>query len=284
MSPLIQTADLRRLLAAGQDIVLLDCRFDLAAPDAGDRAYLEAHIPGARRANLDHHLSGPAGPLGAGRHPLPGAEGWTGCLREWGVRSGTRVVAYDDAGGCFAARAWWLLRFFGHPDALVLDGGWPAWLAVGGEVESGIGARAAASGATLDGPAVQPDCTQIVTLQELGALDLVDARDPERYAGVHEPIDPRGGHIPGARNRFWKLNLDADGFFLPPELLRAQWLALLDGSSPGRVVSYCGSGVTACHNLLALAHAGIDGARLYPGSWSEYCSDASRPAATGSAP
>jgi thiosulfate/3-mercaptopyruvate sulfurtransferase len=201
-------------------------------------------------------------------------------------------VAYDDSGGCFAARAWWLFHHFGHGNALVLDGGWQAWCAAGGASLSGpADSAAAASPTTAPGvavvapaPAIAGATGAIVSRSELPGKLLVDARDPGRYAGEMEPIDARAGHIPGAYNRFWRLNLDAEGRFLPPGELRSAWLTLLGDTPPEEVVCYCGSGVTACHNLLALAHAGIDGARLYPGSWSEYSADPARPVATGLEP
>jgi len=286
MRPIISVPDLRRLMDDAADLCVLDCRFDLAAPDAGDRAFRESHLPGAVRADLDRHLSGPAGPFGAGRHPLPAPRCWEASLRAWGIAPSTVVVAYDDAGGCFAARAWWLLRFFGHRSAAVLDGGWGAWLALAGHLQSDDARPQQPSGrgeapAGSSRPAPEPDRGQVVLLEELATVTLVDARDPQRYAGLVEPIDPRAGHVPGARHRFWKSNLDEDGFFRSPERLRAEWLELLDGVPASSVASYCGSGVTACHNLLALSYAGLEGARLYPGSWSEYCSDPLRPAATG---
>jgi thiosulfate/3-mercaptopyruvate sulfurtransferase len=200
-------------------------------------------------------------------------------------------VAYDDSGGCFAARAWWLFHHFGHGNALVLDGGWQAWCAAGGASLSGPADSAAAAppstapGVAAAAPAPATAATgAIVSRSELPGKLLVDARDPGRYAGEMEPIDARAGHIPGAYNRFWRLNLDAEGRFLPPGELRSAWLTLLGDTPPEEVVCYCGSGVTACHNLLALAHAGIDGARLYPGSWSEYSADPARPVATGLEP
>jgi len=296
--PLISVAELRRLLERNEAVCLLDCRFDLAASSAGERAFAAAHIPGAHHAHLEHDLSGPPGPTGAGRHPLPSAEAWQARLARWGVRPGTQVVAYDDTGGCFAARAWWLCRYFGHENVSVLDGGWPAWVAVGGdrdsrdadvraapaELQDRVDCSGAPATSTLSTTGPAGSRQALVTCDGLADKLLVDARDPARYAGTLEPIDPRAGHIPGAVNRFWKRNLDADGYFLPVEELRAAWLELLGGAAPPGVVCYCGSGVTACHNLLALAHCGIEGVRLYPGSWSEYCADPERPAAVGPEP
>jgi thiosulfate/3-mercaptopyruvate sulfurtransferase len=283
---LVSVVELRQMQASGVDLRLLDCRFNLFAPDEGDRAFVDGHIPGALRADLDRHLCGPRRASAGGRHPLPTPEAWAATVQDWAITPDTRVVAYDDSGGCFAARAWWLLRYFGHRHAAVLDGGWSAWCALAGEAATPSGTQSFPAEAPLPTATPVPHAapSMVVTMEELRAFKLIDARDPERYAGVHEPIDQRAGHIPGASNRFWKVNLDADGFFLPPEVLRRQWLELLDGSSPHEVACYCGSGVTACHNLLALELAALAGARLYPGSWSEYCEDPLNPAAIGDAP
>jgi thiosulfate/3-mercaptopyruvate sulfurtransferase len=268
---LISVAELQAALAQ-EAVRLLDCRFDLARPDSGRSEFASDHIPSAHYAHLDEDLSGPPRAGFGGRHPLPDAAHWQARVARWGIHPGDQVVAYDSSGGCFAARAWLLFRLYGHARVAVLDGGWQHWQ----QSQAGASAEVAAPAAltTEAGPAavrawagIPPDAV------------LVDARDPERYRGEFEPIDPRAGHIPGAINRPWKRNLAPDGRFLPAAELRQSWLDLLQGVQASAVVCYCGSGVTACHNLLALSHAGLPGATLYPGSWSEYCADPARPVA-----
>jgi thiosulfate/3-mercaptopyruvate sulfurtransferase len=259
-------------------LVLLDCGFDLADPGAGERAYLEGHLPGALYAHLDRDLSG-AKDGRNGRHPLPDRAAFAASAGAWGVAPGVQVVAYDAQGGPYASRAWWLLRWLGHEAAAVLDGGPAAWRAAGGSVVPGreaatpqppYPAAAAPAMPTIDGDALLP---------ALGRVRVLDARVAERFRGDIEPLDPVAGHIPGATNRFFKDNLQADGRFKPAARLRAEFEAF--ATPAAKIVHQCGSGVTACHNLLAMAHAGLDGARLYPGSWSEWCADRSRPVATG---
>lgn len=275
MSPLINAAE--ALLIADQ-LVFIDCRHNLAEPDAGARAYAQGHLPGAAFAHLDAVLSGPKSGHN-GRHPLPDPQRLAAWLGEQGIDADSRVVAYDDAGGMFAARCWWLLRWLGHRGPVqVLDGGIVAWQAAGGDLTPQPPQRAAHDYTLALRAERHVDAAAV--LANLDTLDftLIDARSAERYAGIGETLDPVGGHIPGALNRFFQLNL-AEGRFKPAEELRAEWLALLAGREPGEVVHQCGSGVTACHNLLALAVAGLDGGRLYPGSWSEWCSDPDRPVA-----
>jgi thiosulfate/3-mercaptopyruvate sulfurtransferase len=263
------------------NLVLLDCRFDLGNPQAGHRAYLNGHIPGAHFADLNTDLSAAVGPK-TGRHPLPDPQAFAANLASWGVHPGSQVVAYDELNGSFAARAWWLLRWVGHPAVAVLDGGYEAWLAAGGPTAAGEEGRAPRSphaspaSATVDGDAVL-DAAQVLALLHDPKRLLVDARAAERYAGTVEPIDAVAGHVAGAVNHPFAGNLTADGRFLPPEQLRQRWTAELDGRSPADVVAMCGSGVTACHNLLSLEVAGLSGAKLYAGSWSEWIRDPSRP-------
>lgn len=284
--PLISAPELRALLAAGQPVVLLDCGFDLTDAAAGERAYAAGHLPGAVYAHLDRDLSGDksAGPAQGGRHPLPTREAFAATAGRWGVRPGVPVVAYDAQGGPYAARAWWLLRWLGHADVAVLDGGPAAWQAEGGALSTEAGSRPEAQppypAAAQPG---MPTISAAELLQQAGRVRLFDARAPERYRGEVEPLDAQAGHIPGARNRFFKDNLGADGRFKPAETLRAEWAALIGrpGSEWG-VVQQCGSGVTACHNLLAMAHAGLGESTLYPGSWSEWSADPARPVARGS--
>lgn len=260
--------------------VLIDCRHQLPDPAYGRRVYAEGHLPGAHFLHLDDDLSGPR--TGSnGRHPLPDVGALALTLGELGIAPDTQVVAYDDAGGMFAARAWWLLRWLGHEAVAVLDGGVQAWQAAGGALDAITPVRG--NGGFLLRPTLEATLNADQLLALLGAptLRLIDARAANRFAGQDETLDPVGGHIPGARNRFFQLNLDADGRFKPAAALRAEWLACLDGQPAGAAIHQCGSGVTACHNLLALAHAGLGGGRLYPGSWSEWCANPARPVATG---
>ncbi|RZI82179.1 MAG: sulfurtransferase [Rubrivivax sp.] len=272
---LISATDLGLLLNdPQQDVLVVDCRFNLPAPDAGRQAYELGHVPGAVYAHLDQDLSGPK--TGAnGRHPLPSPEAFVATLRRWGVQPHTEVVAYDESGGMFASRLWWMLRFWmGHPLARVLDGGWPQWLAHGGAVSTEASSRKPSN---IDLTAHDGALTRIDFVQaQLGnrdALQLIDARAPDRFRGENETLDPVGGHIPGAVNRFFQMNLGPDGRFKPANLLRDEFGALLGSQALNTVVHQCGSGVTACHNLLAMEHAGLHGTRLYPGSWSEWCAD-----------
>jgi thiosulfate/3-mercaptopyruvate sulfurtransferase len=277
-TPLIDAPTLMTQRAAGTPLVLLDCGFDLADPGAGERAFAAGHLPGARYAHLDRDLSGPKDGHN-GRHPLPAPEAWAATLGRWGVAPGVPVVAYDDHGGVYAARAWWLLRWAGHAACAVLDGGRAAWRAAGGGLVAGAaGAAAPQPPYPLAATAAMPTLDTAAVQHALGPRVLVDARAPERYRGELEPLDPVAGHIPGAINRFFKLNLADDGRFKPAAQLRAEYAALLGGRAP---VHQCGSGVTACHNLLAMAAAGLDAGALYPGSWSAWCSDPARPVARG---
>lgn len=262
------------------DWLVIDVRHQLADPAYGERAYAEAHVAGARFLHCDRDLSGPLSGTN-GRHPLPDPARFAACLAGLGLKPTTQVVVYDDAQGMIAGRLWWLLRWLGHDAVALLDGGWAAWLAVGGAVASGA-AVAPAVGAPIPA-ALRPSFTVDADFvqKSLANADfcLVDARSPDRYRGENESIDPVGGHIPGARNRFFKDNLLPDGRFKPAAELRAEWLALLAGTAPEQVVHQCGSGVSACLNLVAMEIAGLSGARLYPGSWSEWCADPARPVA-----
>jgi thiosulfate/3-mercaptopyruvate sulfurtransferase len=255
--------------------VIVDCRFDLANPDSGEQQYVEGHIPGARYAHLDRDLSGEKTGTN-GRHPLPSAEQMTARFSALGIGPATQVVAYDADSGMYAARLWWMLRFMGHDAVAVLDGGFAQWLAAGGDVQPG---RVTPTPALFD-PAPRPDWR--LSADQVSEADglLVDARSPERFRGVNETLDKVGGHIPGACNHFFQQNLTADKRFKAPDELRAQWNEVLQGREPRDVVMYCGSGVTACHNLLSLEIAGLSGARIYPGSWSEWSADSGRPVET----
>lgn len=258
------------------DWVIIDCRFDLAKPDWGQQSYLEAHIPGAAYAHLDRDLAGPV-TSETGRHPLPKIEDMTRRFENWGIRPTSQVVVYDTAGGAFADRLWWLLRFLGHRAAAVLDGGFGKW-----QHEN----RPVAAGPETIEPGLfhpNPDWSMVVDASDVErirqdpAYRLIDARAPERYRGEREPIDPVAGHIPGAVNRFHGANLAPDGTFLPPQNLREQFDVLIGQTLPENVVVYCGSGVTSIHHILAMELAGLPGARLYVGSWSEWIRDKKRP-------
>jgi thiosulfate/3-mercaptopyruvate sulfurtransferase len=274
---LISAEALRALQAAGQPLVLLDCGFDLADPSAGERAYLEGHLPGAQYAHLDRDLAG-AKTGRNGRHPLPARADLAAAAGRWGIAPGVQAVTYDGQGSPYAARAWWLLRWLGHAEVAVLDGGRAAWVAAGGPLESGR-ADARPRPPYPAQTAAMPTVDAATLQARLGEVALFDARAGERYRGEVEPLDPVAGHIPGATLRFFKDNLLPDGRYKPAAQLRQEWQALIDGRSD--VVQQCGSGVTACHNLLAMAHAGLGDATLYPGSWSEWCSDPARPVARG---
>ncbi len=254
--------------------VICDCRHDLADPGAGRRAYVAAHIPSARFVNLDSDLSAP--PTGRnGRHPLPSPEKFCETLGRLGIDREKQVVAYDSAGGAFAARLWWLLRWQGHSRVAVLDGGFPKWLAEKRPVSS----EAPRIEPVIFHPKPQNNSVDVRFVEtHLGQIDmlLIDARSPERYNGSVEPLDPVAGHIPGALNHFFQNNLDK-GCFKSPEALRHAFSELLDKTPPQNVVHTCGSGVTACQNVLAMEIAGLQGSKLYPGSWSEWCSDPQRP-------
>jgi thiosulfate/3-mercaptopyruvate sulfurtransferase len=263
--------------------VICDCRFDLEDPQWGRRAYREGHIPGAIYIDLEEDLS--AQPTGKnGRHPLPEVDDLTARFARLGIGSEMNVVAYDASGGPYAARLWWSLVYLGHERARVLDGGLPAWKSAGYAIKGGWDHRK-----PVDFLA-RPRTEMIADMQEVRlSLDrpnevLMDARSGERFRGEAEPYDPVAGHIPGALNRYWKDNLDGEGRFLPPETLRRAFEPLLQGRSPDQVISYCGSGVTAAHNLLAMVYSGLIGARIYPGSWSEWSAQTENPLATEAPP
>jgi len=274
---LISADALRALLNAGKPIVPLDCGFDLVDLEAGARAFAQGHLPGARHADLERDLSAAKNGRN-GRHPLPTRETFAATVGGWGVRPDTAVVCYDDQGGSYAARAWWMLRWIGHDDVAVLDGGRKAWLATGGVLDSTPPTAPASRSPYPLGASSMPTVATDRLLALLGKVTVLDARAGERFRGETEPLDPVAGHIPGARNRFHKDNLQPDGRFRAPAELRA---AFEPFGEPTGCVHQCGSGVTACHNLLAMEHAGLTGSALYPGSWSEWCADPARPVARG---
>jgi thiosulfate/3-mercaptopyruvate sulfurtransferase len=216
-----------------------------------------------------------------GRHPWPSAEAMVETFSRLGIGPGTQVVAYDQDAGMFASRLWWMLRVMGHDAVAVLDGGWSAWVREGLPVRSGAESRRRAVFVAHSRPEFIVDADAVAAVISRGDGLLVDARAPERFEGRSEPLDRVAGHIPGAVNRFFKENVWPDGTFRPPDALRADLQRVIGERAPGQTIMYCGSGVTACHNLLALEHAGLSGARLYAGSWSEWCADPTRPVATG---
>ena len=294
---LIGAADLHsRLSNPGRpdaDRLIVDCRFDLAAPEAGEAAWRESHLPGAIHAHLDRDLSGPLTPS-AGRHPLPEPGRFSATLGRWGVTPTTQVIAYDADSGAYASRLWWLMRWVGHRKVAVLDGGFKAWQAAGLPLDTGLdtglnaglSARMPARRAANDYP-VRPDRDAWMDAREVAAAlqradwRLLDARAPERFAGTVEPIDPIAGHVPGAVNHPFGDSLRPDGRFATAEVLRRRFEESQRGAADDHTIVMCGSGVTACHLLLAMNVAGKPGARLYAGSWSEWIRDPSRPIAKG---
>ena len=336
IEPAELAAPLSRIPAGDLDWAVLDCRHDLARPEWGASAYAAGHIPGALYAHMDRDLSGPITPT-SGRHPLPSVERLAETLGRWGIDDRTQVVAYDQGNGAYASRLWWLLRWLGHPNVAVLNGGFAAWQQAGLPIEvsqpevtatTATRDRAASEGIPSAGDRAaseeiphrgtprtftpRPDSVPVVSTAELerlvaaGELNaggagerqagggaaresatgparaptngsvLVDARAADRFAGENETIDPVAGHIPGARNHAFLRNVDARGRFLPASELRERWGTTLGAASATQVIAMCGSGVTACHNLLALEVAGLSGARLYAGSWSEWIRDRTR--------
>ncbi len=266
---LVSTAELAKHLDEWR---VFDCRHDLMKPQLGEEQYRQSHIPGALFAGLDHDLSAPKSGKN-GRHPLPSPVVFAQTLGDWGLKGGEQVVCYDGGPGAMAARLWWMLRWLGHEAVAVLDGGFAKWTHEGRPLTSDIPAFAR----TTYPMSLRRDMS--VTVDEVlkhGEL-LVDARAPARYRGDQEPIDPAAGRIPGALNRFNMDNLTPQGTHKPAAELRREFERVLGGRKPGEVVNYCGSGVAACHNVLALEIAGLPGSRLYAGSWSEWIADPSRP-------
>jgi thiosulfate/3-mercaptopyruvate sulfurtransferase len=260
--------------------VIVDCRSKLDDPDWGAREYAAAHIPGASYADLTRDLSGPKSGSN-GRHPLPDPDSLAQTFGRFGIASGVQVVAYDQDNGMFASRLWWMLRWMGHDAVAVLDGGFKKWTGEARPVESGQAGRAPRQFTGSPRANMVVDVRTVASQLAAGGPRLVDARAPERYRGDTEPIDKVGGHIPGAKNHFFQWNLDERGLFRSPEELRAAINASVGDVAADQVVCYCGSGVTACHNLLAFEHAGLTGARLYAGSWSEWSADPERPVESG---
>lgn len=266
-------------------LVVLDCRFDLGKPAAGEATYSSGHIAGARYVHLDRDLAGPVGPT-TGRHPLPDPEVFATKAGAWGVAHDSQVVVYDQGNSFFAARAWWIFKWLGHEAVAVLDGGLAAWR----NALQPLAQRASA--ATPQEFIAHPNNHLVIDAAQVlrsvrsgiygsGSQRLIDARSSDRYAGENETIDPIGGHVPGAINHHYARNYRTDGRLHVSATLRSLWRDTLAGADPCNIVMMCGSGVSACVNLLALEHAGLGGARLYPGSWSEWVRDGTRPVAKG---
>lgn len=261
------------------DWVIVDARFSLSEPARGRHDYEVAHIPGAVYAHLDDDLSGPIVPGVTGRHPLPDPNAFAEQLSAWGIDETVQVVVYDDIGGGIAARLWWMLRWLGHDAVAVLDGGFPAWQSAGYPTESGEESRSPRTFTPRPHPEMVAEVEEVETLRTDAASRLLDARARARYRGALEPIDPVAGHIPGAVSAPYGGNLDDDQRFLSPEQLRDRFAEVLAEVPPEKTVVYCGSGVTAAHDILAMTHAGLPGVRLYPGSWSHWITDSNRPVA-----
>lgn len=276
---LITTADLANH-HADPNWILCDCRFDLNNPNKGHADYRDGHIPHAVYVDLDHDLSSP--PSGKnGRHPLPSIDELTAHIESLGIQNDSQVIVYDDDGGSYAVRLWWILRYLGHQAVAVLDGGIQAW------IEAGFDLSREAEQRPLSHYRVNVQTDRLVTIDQLleaplgREILLLDARSSGRYRGEDEPYDPVAGHIPGAENRFWRNNLNPRGFFKTTRELKSELDLLLRGRFADNAIIYCGSGVTSCHNILAFIHAGYDMPRLYAGAWSEWCSDIARGVETG---
>ena len=274
MNPIITPNQLEELINEGSDVLICDCRFDLTNANTGYEMYKNAHITGAIYVNVDKDLSGPKTGKN-GRHPLPSPEAWAKTRQRLGIANHTHVVAYDSHGGTFASRLWWMLRSIGHASVQVLDGGLDAW---NGSI--GHAGREPSPLATMPEAYPYQGVVTIDEMEENVKADtrkmVIDARAPDRFRGENETLDPVGGHIPGATNRCFKENL-VSGKFKSAEQLYKEFVLLIGQQKPGTIIHSCGSGVSACHNLLAMEAAGLSGSRLHVGSWSEWCSDPSRP-------
>ncbi|WP_425396467.1 sulfurtransferase [Aeoliella sp.] len=270
---LLSVDQLTQLLEQPRDVVVVDCRFELADPDAGEQQYAAGHIPGAVYAHLDRDLSSPIIAT-SGRHPLPDPSALAAKFSAWGIDGSKQVVAYDNSGGAFASRLWWLARWLRLRDVAVLDGGFAAWQASGGAVTQEVPTPEPTEFTATPDDSLWITSDKLAAALGTGDVVLVDARDPERYRGDVEPIDPVAGHVPGAVNLPFKQNLNDAGCYLPKDELRERFISV--ASEAGNMVHMCGSGVTACVNLLACEHAGLSGTKLYAGSWSEWIRDAGR--------
>ena len=275
MTPLISANQLEEIINSGENVLLCDCRFDLVNPEAGKKAYEESHIPGAIHVDLDHDLSGSKNGSN-GRHPLPSPESWAKTKTRLGISPTTLVVAYDKQGSVYASRLWWMLKATGHANVRVLDGGLDSW-------NGPMGSIPRKPTPTIQAIEPMPFVGLVLVDDVMGNLQsqkniVLDARANDRFHGENETLDPVGGHIPGAINHFFKDNLSATAFKTPEQLFK-DFVDLLGPNKPSQVIHQCGSGVTACHNLLAMEVAGLKGSRLYAGSWSEWCANPERPIA-----
>jgi thiosulfate/3-mercaptopyruvate sulfurtransferase len=279
INTLVSTEDLAAHLGDPHWIIV-DCRFTLTDPDAGRQAYAKAHIPGARYVHLDDDLSAPITDA-SGRHPLPDPHTLGDRFSQWGIGVNRQVVVYDDSYGAMATRLWWMLRWLGHPAVALLDGGYPKWMREKRPVNAEVPEPHKANCACLPEPSQVVTAEDVLRASRISDNLIIDARPDRRFSGEFEPFDPVAGHVPGAINWPFDENLDVDGTFLPPEALRENYQALLKGRPAWQVFHMCGSGVTACHNILAMEVAGLPGSRLYPGSWSEWITDPNRPVALG---
>lgn len=275
---LISVEQLKTLQSSGQDFMMFDCSCDLMKPEMADVMFASKRIQGANQAHLDRHLSThEASAVNGGRHPLPARESVAAWLQSLGMTNKSQVVVYDRNGANYCGRLWWMLKWLGHDAVAVLDGGLQAWEAAGGALDSGEPLAKPPSQSATDAFELKPALREWVSTSELApqvgrpSLTLIDARGAARYRGEVEPIDPVAGHIPGALNRPFTDNLNAEGFFKSPEQLRSEFDSLLSGRNPQTVVHHCGSGVSAVPNILAMELAGLGVTRLYPGSWSEWC-------------
>lgn len=265
----------------GSHLAIVDCRFSLQNTIRGLEAYRKGHIPGAVYAHLDNDLSGPVIPGKTGRHPLPDPLVFSGVLSRWGIGNDTQVVAYDDAGGAIAARLWWMMKWLSHEAVAVLDGGLPAWERENRPIAAGTETRPSRTFVPKPRWNITADANQVDHLRADPDAMLLDARGEPRYRGEEEPIDTVAGHIPGAISTPFAKNLDDQGLFLSPGELRKRFQPIQDEAETANTIIYCGSGVTAAHNILAMVHAGLGMPRLYPGSWSEWIADPERPVAKG---
>jgi len=262
------------------DWVIFDCRFTLTNTEAGKSAYQQGHIPGARYVHLDDDMSSAVTPT-SGRHPLPGIQIFADKLSRWGVDSSKQVVVYDDSFGSMAVKMWWLLRWLGHDNVALLDGNWPKWVRQKLPVTTELPKIIPANFVAHVRDELLVDTVEVDFARRERCSVLIDARPEQRFAGEREPLDKVAGHIPGAINWVYEENLDFDGTYLPADELKEAYLKLMHGLKPQQVIHTCGSGVTACHNMLAMEIAGLHGSKLYAGSWSEWITDPSRPVATG---
>ena len=278
-SPLISSTELAALINDAANLVIVDTRHDLMNPSIGRDAYLAGHIPGAIYLSIDEDLSG-AKTGKSGRHPLPTAEDFAATLGAKGISNQSQVVVYDQGSAMFVGRLWWMLRWLGHDDVRVLDGGIAQWQNEGRAVETTVNTRSATTFSASPRDHMRLTAAQTLTALTDPTQRILDARAAERYRGEVEPVDPVAGHIPGAFNRAFPNNL-RDGVFKPADELKREFEVILAGRAPEQLIHQCGSGVSALANMIAMEHAGLSGSRLYAGSWSEWCSDASRPVATG---